>query len=192
MESRDNDQCISDYMAKLIRCKACGLVGQAGFAAGDLEDIEQELTVDLLERLPKFDPGKASRHTFAARVVDRKISSMLRYRMQEMRDNRNRPRSLNELVPCGDGHTVELASTIEHDARRLQPRRRPEEDAGLRIDVEAVIAKLPPDLRRLAELLKHSTFKDAAKEMGMPRTTMYRLKQELREAFKKADLPDYL
>ena len=61
---------IDPYAAGLIRFKARQLVGQAGFTASDREDIEQKLILDLLRRLPKYNPKRAQLNTFIARVVD--------------------------------------------------------------------------------------------------------------------------
>jgi len=183
-------QKLSGYMTKMIQCKARSLVGQVGLTADDVEDIEQELSTHLLERLPKFDPDKASPNTFAARLVDKKICSILRYRTQEIRDSRNKPRSLNEYVPDGEGSTVQLGYTLERDERASLPRLTPEQETALRLDVESVLASLPPDVRHLAELLKHMSMSDAAKEMGMPRTTLYRLRCKLRKALEAAGLDE--
>jgi len=186
----DTKKQLSGYMTKMIQCKARSLVGQVGLTADDIEDIEQELSTHLLERLPKFNPDKASLNTFAARLVDKKISSILRHRTQEIRDSRNKPRSLNEYVPDGEGSTVQLGYTLERDERVGLPRLTPEQETDIRVDVESVLASLPPDVRHLAALLKHMSMSDAAKEMGMPRTTLYRLKRRLRDAFEKAGLDE--
>ncbi|MFM2007984.1 MAG: hypothetical protein RLZZ09_3639, partial [Pseudomonadota bacterium] len=55
------------YADKLIRHKARQLVGKAGFTEDDRPDIEQELALDLLQRLRHYDAEKAKRSTFMAR-----------------------------------------------------------------------------------------------------------------------------
>lgn len=44
------------YAEACIKHKAFQLVGQAGFTADDLEDIEQDLRLHLFEQLEKYDP----------------------------------------------------------------------------------------------------------------------------------------
>ena len=53
----NSDDGIDPYAAGLIRFKARQLVGQAGFTASDRNDLEQDLILDLLRRLPKYDPN---------------------------------------------------------------------------------------------------------------------------------------
>jgi len=62
-------QGIDDYAVQLIKYKARQLVGRVGFTESDREDLEQEMVLDLLRRLPKFDPKRAGRNTFIARIV---------------------------------------------------------------------------------------------------------------------------
>jgi len=49
------DERLEDYAVQLIRHKAWQLVGRAGFTKDDREDIEQDLKLDLLRRLSKFN-----------------------------------------------------------------------------------------------------------------------------------------
>ena len=60
---------LDPYALKHIRFKARQLAGQAGFGAGERKDLEQELFLDLLQRLPQYDPDRARRTTFISRVV---------------------------------------------------------------------------------------------------------------------------
>ena len=75
----------SAYARDLIRHKASKMIGKCGLTYDDCEDLEQELYLDLLLRLAKFDPDKASLNTFMARVVDHQVSKILRHRLQAMR-----------------------------------------------------------------------------------------------------------
>ncbi|NQT19507.1 MAG: RNA polymerase subunit sigma-24 [Planctomycetes bacterium] len=186
---------ISDYAARLIRHKARQLAGKAGFTRSDTEDIEQELAVDLLERLPKFDSAKATKNTFSACVIERKISNLIRHRTQQMRDRRRESFSLNDLIKDDNGAAVERGLTIDHEDagfRRGTRRRTREEEEHLRLDVSLVISALPSDLGKLAELLKTHTITQAAEKLGVPRTTLYGAVERLRLLFEQACLGDYL
>ena len=65
---------IDPYAVQHIRFKARQLAGQAGFGAGERKDLEQELFLDLLQRLPQYDPERARRTTFISRVVANRVS----------------------------------------------------------------------------------------------------------------------
>ena len=69
---------IDEYAVQLIRYKARQLVGRVGFTESDRDDLEQELMLDLLRRLPKYNPDRAQRNTFIARVVEHKIATIIR------------------------------------------------------------------------------------------------------------------
>lgn len=187
---------LSDYAFELIYHKARQLVGKAGFTWDDVEDIEQELTLDLLERLAKFDPAKATYNTFVARIVERKISKLIRHRMQEMRDYRREDGSLNDPIDNGCGETSERLQTIsqdEHD-RRIGRHIRPAANRmDLQIDVWQVLAELPQELRRAGELLMTLSVAQAARALGIPRSTFYdAYLAKLRRVFEDHGLRDYL
>ena len=88
---------IDPYAAGLIRFKARQLVGQAGFTASDREDIEQELILDLLRRLPKYNPKRAQLNTFIARVVEHRVATLIEAQKAGIRDYRRCRCSLNDV-----------------------------------------------------------------------------------------------
>lgn len=195
METKQTPNPISDYAAETIRHKARQLAGTAGFTKDDIEDIEQDLAVDLLERLPKFNPNRAKHTTFVARLIERKIANLIRYRTQECRDYRRMECSLSENLEDSEGEITERAVTISQDAVdiRMDHRvRSREDDTWLPPDVAAVIAGLPDDLRRVAEQLMAGSFARAVKALGMPRATLYGARDRLRAIFEDAGLRHYL
>jgi RNA polymerase sigma-70 factor (ECF subfamily) len=186
---------IDEYAARLIRHKAYQLIGTAGFTASDRQDLEQEMVLDLIMRLPKFDENKATHKTFVARIIERKISKLIRHRTQEIRDYRREGRSLNEQIVGDDGAAVERGDTLAHDEvdRRLSKRQLTrQEHLDLVIDMADVISLLPDHLRRLCELLQTDNVSDAARQAGIPRTTINDHVRKLRALFEDAKLGDYL
>jgi len=196
MSANQKQQCeLSDYAIRLIRHRASRLVATAGFAPQDIEDIRQDLILDLLERLPKFDPTKATYNTFVARLIDRKVAKLIRDRNCEKRAPRREECSLNEYIDDGEGGAIELIQTIvaEGADRRLgRQERSDQETAELALDVEAVLKRLPDNLRRLCQFLKVGGIANAARAMGVPRTTLNDRVKKLRDAFGPAGLWDYL
>ena len=192
MENNRNPK-VDAYAAELIRCKACQLVGKAGLTARDVDDLIQELTAELLECLPKFDPQRASLKTYVSCVVGRKAYRIIRGRTAEMRDPRRESCSLNQVnagvAPEAGVHGV---TQEEHDRRTGRCNRSAKEQAQLALDVESVLAKLPERLRRLCEALKTSSITEAAQRLGIPRSTVYGHIREVREVFDRADLREYL
>ena len=60
------------------------------------------------------------------------------------------------------------------------------------MDLGQAIASLPEELRDLCLRLHDSTMAEVAREMGIPRTTLYDRLSKLRDAFREAGLTDYL
>lgn len=172
----DSKQCeLNEYAGNLIRYKARQLIGRYGFAQDDHEDLKQEMTVDLLLRLPKFDARKAKLNTFVARVIDHKISTIIRHRMQEKRDYR-RASSLDEPIEDENGSSVtrgEMVSQDDHDLYAGKYSRAESERTEMRAVISFTISDLPPELRQLAELLLTCSITQAAEELGVSRSTLY-------------------
>lgn len=195
MQTNQKQNEINEYAAKVIRHKARHLVGTAGYTESDRDDLEQEMMLDVITRTPKFDQNKGTHKTFVARIIERKISKLIRHRTSEMRDYRREACSLNERVDDGDGSTVErgdLLSQEDADFRCGRRNRTGAEEMEFLQDMDATLSALPAHLRRLCEYLKTGTISDAAREMGVPRTTLNDHVKKLRAIFEDAGLRDYL
>lgn len=78
-----------DPVAKaIIRRKARHLMRRGVFPRTDLADLEQDLSLHLLKRMPTFDPQKADWSVFVAAVVTAWGVNFLRYRYADKRDHR--------------------------------------------------------------------------------------------------------
>lgn len=183
------------FAAKLIRRKAKQLAARAGFTKADRQDLEQEMKLRVWQRLPQFDPAKAHWNAFVTTVVERHAATILQRARRTKRFEDNPHVSLSELVEDCDNVLVELAETIGPQHKELLTGRyvdTAENLSDLKLEVEEVIAALPDDLRRLCELLKFHNVKDAAREMGIPRTTASSMVARLRAIFIEAGFEDFL
>ncbi len=164
----------------LIRRKARQLIGRAGFRADDREDIEQELHLLLLKRLTAFDPIRGPLERFVTRVLGRYGTNLLRRQRAGKRDHR-RTRPPATAGPEG----------LADDARRPQ-RRSQEELSDLAADVANLLRQLPPTLRDLAARLQSASLAQVARDLRVPRTTLYSRIRRLRQSFEDAGLRAYL
>jgi len=191
-QQRDLDQ----YAKHIIREKAKRLIEGHGFGPDDYEDLQQELALDLLMRLPKFDSARSCLKTFVVRIVNHKVREMIRHRTQQKRDHRRCVCSLDDPLEQDDGSTILREETVSQDDYDLLMGKhsRPEvERTDLAIDVSRALSRIPPDLRDLAVLLVLQSKRDAAREAGISRSTLYkRGLRRLRSAFEDAGLRDYL
>ncbi len=195
MDANQKHPEINEYAESTIRVKARQLIGTAGFTRSDVEDVEQEMRLELLLRLPKFDPARASYNTFVNCVTERKCAKLIRHRRQEMRDYQRRSCSLDDRVEGAYGGTVARAETVDQDELDIRTDKRGrsrEEQNQLRTDVSFALSKLPDDLRRIAECVMGTrTLVEAARQLGMQRTTFYKALGRLQAHFKSAGLNDY-
>ena len=173
-----------------IARKARQLAGKAGFTPSDVEDIEQDIRLDVMQRLPRFDPAKSNRHTFIAMVVCRRVASILESRRAEKRNGGRRPQSLNAPIRDAEGRRVEFHQTLGGDARR--PGRSEEELRDLRADVWAVVAGLEPRLQRWCKVLEGMGVREAVRFHRVPRSSLQYMTRRIRSALERAGLKGYL
>jgi len=176
----------NDYAARLIHFKARMLSRRRAFAGDDREDIEQDLWLDLFERLPKYDPTKATLNTFIALVVERRVASLIRDRSTEKRSPDREECSLDDAVLDADGRVVarhETTPEAASDPGRLR---------DLERDVAHVVAHLPDELRPIVLALAFGTQNSVGPELGISRRAMAKAVDQLREIFRDAGLDQYL
>ncbi len=194
MQKDKADHDLTAYEYELIHAKAWQLSKARGFSIHDVPDIEQELALELIRRLPMFNPAKARRTTFSSMVVRNRIRNMVRDRKAEMRDLRRKGPSLNQLTHTKEGEEIELIEMVSQDEVDIvngNRTSRPDEVAALRVDVGSVLARLPGHLRQAADLLSRMSVTDAADALGMPRTSFRKQRvRPLQEAF--AHLAPYI
>ena len=186
-----------EYALKLVRAKARKYLGRYGLTAADVEDMQQELLLHLHFAMKKYDPSRGERTTFMDRVVQKRILSIIRYKTASPRDYRKEAHSLNEPAPgdtsdsdltwgdCLDEETY-LAATAQGSVRSV------EETRDLAIDTEAALGRLPPELREFCLRLTDAAITALARELDMPRTTLYERIKRIREALREAGIDDYL
>lgn len=142
--------------------KAIAFVRRCRFAIDEREDVESQLVLIFIARWPKFDGERASVQTFASRLMDKELTSILRYRLAQCRQ-------VCELPVPRTGPTA---------AAILQ----------FRIDLERAMASLPEIVRETASVLSWCSTVDAADEVWCSRQMISRRKHQIREAFLAAGI----
>lgn len=119
---------LDDYAMQRIEFRARQLARQHK-NRGDWQDLRQDMVVEILEAAPRFDPAKASRETFIARVLDR-------FEIDLYREN-----ARNQEVQCVslDDPSVER-DFLEDCSSVMEPSG--QEQTDLSSDVESLIAGL--------------------------------------------------
>jgi len=176
-----DDKIVLDRFAQgIIRRKVQLLVSRAGFTKQDRQDLEQELVLRLLQSLEMFDPEQAHPNVFITTVIERAVAMILRKRRAKKRDGG---------VVC----SLDQRQTKEGKSPEpIDPRPSDQDTFDLASDLAEVLARLPDDLRALAERLKSQSLSQAARDLGVPRSTLQRQVQRLRRCFEDAGLRIYL
>jgi RNA polymerase sigma-70 factor (ECF subfamily) len=180
-----------DPIAKeIIRRKSRYLKRRGGYSVSDLPDLEQELSLHLLKRMQMYDPRKAEWETFVSAVLTTWGANCLRDRYAAKRDPR-RLHSLPTTTETGQnesGPAEVMLSEQAHDARLGRHRRSAQGQVELQLDVQEALGRLPEDLRSIAECLKHNLPAEVARELGLPRTTLYELIARICRRFQRMGL----
>ena len=161
----------------LARQKARCAVGRCGLTSDDHEDVASQLVVNFYLRFGKFDGNRASVRTFASRVMDKELGSILRYRMA---GRRRHWEERHQDVPAEVVERVcdHLPATIERRQFWL--------------DVERALAHSSPVLLDTAWALCSDTPSELSRVPGQSRTVVYRRMRRLRAAFVAAGIgPGY-
>jgi len=187
---------IDPFAVRLIKKRARQLVGRAGFGPSDVPDLEQELAIDLLARLPKFQEGRAARESFIAVAIKHRAATMVEARMAAKRDFRKFAFSLEQVFVDDDGKKrdgydrLDREKILDSDGIR---RGLPDQTEKMvrAIDLDRVFQKLSPELLRLCQLLSELNVSEVAHVSGLSRDTLYRRIKTLRETFESEGLREF-
>ena len=157
----------------LARKKANGAIGHCGLSPADRDDIESELLLTFYVAFPKFDSERASVRTFASRVMDKELKSILRHRLAKCRRQLLEAKSLDDLADLGQKST-------RIDRQRFW------------MDMDRALAPCSAALRETAVALCWESPLQLSRSLGRSRACIYDRIRRLRNAFDAAGIePDY-
>jgi RNA polymerase sigma factor (sigma-70 family) len=139
----------------------------------EVEDLEQELTVQLLAASRGYDARKGPVEAFVRTVLDRAIG-------QHIRKCRTAKRNDRGTVPLPVGDTIAGPFGADSDTQDLL------------IDLANFIDRISEEDRLLAEQLRTMSLSEIARLRRVPRSTLHRAVQRLRKRFEDAGLKIYL
>lgn len=175
-----------------IRFLASKLSRQNAVPGMDREDIEQDLVLDLLQRIGRHDPARARLETFAEHVLDNRVATLTRP-CARLRNERQMV-STDAPVPSNDNDAEsgqlpdDNLVTGNGDADPASV----ENQLSLRIDVERFVGKLPPALRLCADIMRNGNVSEGASKTGLHRSTIYERLAHLRAEAAAIGLHEYL
>jgi RNA polymerase sigma factor (sigma-70 family) len=179
-------------VSRNITIRAERLARSGALPGMDAEDIKQDLRLHLYRRDDSFDPARGHYDTFADRVLANRIATLAapteRLRAERAWVDFDLP---NE--ERGDDEFLPLSETLpESAAPHSAAARSPDEAFGLVRDVRRFLAGLSPACRALAVALIDMSPTEAARALGIHRSTVYARLATIRKAAEALDLAEYL
>lgn len=165
------------YLLQQARLRASLLLTSFGFASDDWDDLRQDLALDCLRRLPRFDASRGDWKGFVRGVV-RNHACVLASR--QVRRPEIRPLEID--TDCETADHGSAGGT--HDI--------PTEDRGpaldLCLDTQRVLASLPEDLRIIARYLTEMPVSAVRRKAGLSQSQVERKVRRIRSAFVAAGI----
>lgn len=165
---------------RAVRIYSRRLLGVAGFTEQHLDDIRQEMRLELMTRLPSFDPSRAMRSTFVARVLERKAGQLVRRRVAAKRDYRREEHSLNDAIRDADGRKTMRVQVVADADRQRHMKHRMASHVEAHERLHHALAGLPEPQRAICIRLMQVSRKQLCRETGMPARTLQRHLREIR------------
>lgn len=194
MENPTNPNEIDTYSLRLIGQAVRRVIGKYGFTHDDRDDLERDLLVHLLTRLPRFDPRRAGKERFTRSIVLNRLRNIISNRKSAIRSIAPED-SLNVLVADDEGWAIERIDLVSADAYLQatgQASRPSAELRDLHIDFQRAVDTLPPELQDLCLRLLTQTITEIAREVGVSTATIYYRIRKIRKEFEARGLAEYL
>jgi RNA polymerase sigma-70 factor (ECF subfamily) len=170
---------ITPYLIQQAGLRASLLQTSFGYAADDWDDLRQDMALDCLRRLPRFNPTRGDLRAFVRGVV-RNHACVLASRHMRRR----------EVQPLGSDAGTE--DDLFDAVSRLEANEIAAEDSWrsleLNIDAQRVLASLPGELRSLAHDLAVMSMFAVRQKNGLTLCRLNRQVNRLRAAFEAAGI----
>lgn len=158
-------------------------LAHSGAAPGlDAEDIAQELREEVLRRAEQFDPERACFDTFVDRIIKNRIADLAR-QSQASKASRKTQSFETPILAHDSQEGLTLADTLsETSPAYWADDFAAAHGAGLKSDVAKFLASLCPSSRRVAIAVSQGSASDAARVLGLHRSTIYERLNAIRKA----------
>jgi DNA-directed RNA polymerase specialized sigma24 family protein len=150
-------------------------------------DYEQQLALDLWQRLPAYKPERAGLATFIDRTVRNRVCDFLAAAKTSARSAERRALSLE-----GEEEGRRLATRLRMADGLWEQFDDVEHEVGLRHDLARFIALLPPALHRCLAILTSGSIGAAVRNENLHRSSYYEALDRLRRRARQAGLHEYL
>lgn len=158
--------------AAIIKWKVRKIIGKFPFLSRQQEDLQQETAMHMVRQMGRLDPARR-REAFVAKVAENKLLNIVERELAQKRDNR-RDVSVDAV---GEGALLDGSDSSS--------------SVDVVIDVRAVLARLPDDLRQVALLRQHRSERELESLLGLTRAQVRGRLQHIERIFRAAGLAVY-
>jgi len=155
----------------------------------DLPDIEHDVVLELIRRMPKFDPAINRWAAFRAVVIYHALTDVIRKRTGPKSEwNHRADFTLDDPVPGSRSDSpVFYRDLVNSDMTLVDGTEKDDsERLALIIDVRMIVSWLPEELRKICEYIMREgcgSPVDIMKPFGISRKTAFRRFAEIRKVF---------
>lgn len=179
--------------ARILHRAACRLRRRPEFRSWLTKDLFQELALQLVRRVGKFEHRRGAWEAFVITIAKRRAAQLIKHACARKRDDRS-IRSLTRRGSIGgDGASLIENPVTEQSIYAHRQLSRLSDQAGteLRMDIDSVLESCPPRQRELARQLMQFSLTETAKKWNIPRSTLQFELTKLRKRFENKGLSGY-
>lgn len=155
-----------------------------GLPPAELDDLAQDLRLDLIRRLPRYDRSRGDLGPFAGTVIRNRSSRLV------SRSNSKRRRTCGPIASLDEEVSGRRLDEVIPDSAGLWPILSQDRLAGRRLALSSVLSHLDSDDLDLCMALASSSMADLVRSGRFSRSTLYRRTARLRCAFAAWGLSD--
>tara|TARA_B100001564_G_C20591532_1_gene648074 strand:- start:104 stop:709 length:606 start_codon:yes stop_codon:yes gene_type:complete len=201
MKSNNRYEGIDNFTIHTIRKKARSLIKKNHFPGYECEDLEQELLVYLLTRLPLTDlTGNHTKAGIIKKLIDERAIQLLRKERFKKRHTDLPLLFLFDVIFYDEeiGQEILRIDTLPSSSSISdEPDWNEADNIDCEIDINAAIKNMPPvcgamRLDELCELLGQMSVNDISRFKNISRDSIYRALSKVRRIFKEKNLNIYL
>jgi DNA-directed RNA polymerase specialized sigma24 family protein len=187
MGKHNNYPGIDPRITRIIAKEAESVTHSLGFTESFVQDVEQDLHITVLSKLP--DSSEECFEKYVQQIVNNRAADIVRWHQRDRRTTKSEAFSMNAPCPESDDPDEQIAGIVDLESRRrssfgISPSWH--EHREQKADISNALAKLPNDLRLLADALEASqgNLVEASRLSGLSHKQARNMRERLQKTLK--------
>jgi DNA-directed RNA polymerase specialized sigma24 family protein len=194
MGKHNNYQGIDPRITRIIAKEAERVTYRLGFTESFVQDVEQDLHITILSKLP--DLAEDYFEKYVQQIVKHRAADIVRWYQRDRRATKSEAFSMNASCPESDDPDEQIVGIVDLESRRrssfgISPSWYEHREQNA--DISNALAKLPDDLRLLADALEASqgNLIEASRISGLSHKQARNMRERLQKTLKWILADDY-